>query len=266
MREPMPLPISRDANRAPSLAMIAAVAAAATLIAAMSGAFGTWAFPIGARIFVFGSVIGLNALKWYLWYAAAARFGFNLCSIAVPLAGAILLNLTLPFELMLAYRALGYDDAVPVVQVYAMAVAIALMISAVIAVSMPRAGPPAPAIAATGRSSLPAFAAAAGVTDAAQLLAVLAEDHYLRLHLADGRRPMVLHRFGLAVADLAVFDGLAVHRGAWVARGAVASAFREGRKWRLRLIDGTVVPVSDPNVAAVRAAGLLDRRDAVASA
>jgi DNA-binding LytR/AlgR family response regulator len=94
-------------------------------------------------------------------------------------------------------------------------------------------------------------------TDLSRLLAVTAEDHYLRLHLSGGEKPMLLYRFGDALADLAGEDGEQVHRGAWIAARGVAGADRQGRRWWLRLPDGTRLPVSDRHLPAVRARGWL---------
>lgn len=93
--------------------------------------------------------------------------------------------------------------------------------------------------------------------DLSRLLAVTAEDHYLRLHMDDGRKPMVLYRFGDALADLADQDGVQVHRGAWIAARGVAGAERDGRRWWLRLPDGTRLPVSERHLPAVRERGWL---------
>jgi DNA-binding LytR/AlgR family response regulator len=93
----------------------------------------------------------------------------------------------------------------------------------------------------------------------ARLLAVTSEDHYLRLHMEGGDKPLLLYRFGDALADLSTLDGLQVHRGAWIAARAVSAAAREGRRWWLRLPDGTRLPVSERHMPAVRARGWLAR-------
>ena len=74
-----------------------------------------------------------------------------------------------------------------------------------------------------------------------------------------GDKPLLLYRFGDALADLEGLDGLQVHRGTWVAARAVRSAEREGRRWWLTLPGGTRLPVSDRHLPAVRARGWLAR-------
>jgi DNA-binding LytR/AlgR family response regulator len=95
--------------------------------------------------------------------------------------------------------------------------------------------------------------------DLSRLLAVTSEDHYLRLHMEGGDKPLILYRFGDALAELGALDGLQVHRGAWIAARAVTAADREGRRWWLRLPDGTRLPVSERHLPAVRARGWLAR-------
>jgi len=106
----------------------------------------------------------------------------------------------------------------------------------------PREGAPPPEI----RAKLPPKLARA------RLLAVEAEDHYLRVR-TDAGEALVLMRLVDAVAALKGTPGLQTHRSWWVARDAVEHArFRRGRG-ELTLVDGTRVPVSRAYAAAVRA-------------
>jgi len=95
------------------------------------------------------------------------------------------------------------------------------------------------------------------VTPAEPVLSLRMEDHYVRVHRASGSTlelmPMheAIRRFGAA-------DGLQVHRSWWVAAAAVAGAERDVRNWRLRLTDGTTVPVARNRVAELRARGWID--------
>lgn len=86
------------------------------------------------------------------------------------------------------------------------------------------------------------------------LLAVEAEDHYLRVHTALGS-DLILMRLSDAEAELAGLDGARTHRSWWVARAAVARAERQGQTARLELVNGMSVPVSRGNIAALKAAG-----------
>ena len=77
----------------------------------------------------------------------------------------------------------------------------------------------------------------------ARLLAVQAEDHYIRLHTSAGS-DLALLRFSDALAELRGLEGAQVHRSWWVARDAVESLRKENGKPFLLLRDGTKAPVS----------------------
>lgn len=78
---------------------------------------------------------------------------------------------------------------------------------------------------------------------AAALIAVEAEDHYLRVHTVEGS-DLILMRFADALAALEGCDGVQAHRSWWVARRAVdETRFSRGRG-ELKLSNGLVVPVS----------------------
>lgn len=89
---------------------------------------------------------------------------------------------------------------------------------------------------------------------AARLLALSAEDHYLRVH-TDGGEDLVLMRMADAVALLADVPGARVHRSWWVARAAVTGSHREGDRLFLRLENGLNAPVSRAARADLIAAG-----------
>ena len=75
------------------------------------------------------------------------------------------------------------------------------------------------------------------------LVALEAEDHYVRLHHQSGST-LILHRFSDALSEVDSAAGLQVHRGWWVANAAVAGTFmRDGKRW-LMLRNGTEIPVS----------------------
>lgn len=77
----------------------------------------------------------------------------------------------------------------------------------------------------------------------ARLVAVEAEDHYLRVRTAEGSA-LVLMRFSDALDALAGQDGYQTHRSWWVARTAVESAHWKGGRGQLVLNDGALAPVS----------------------
>ncbi|HVH49856.1 MAG TPA: LytTR family DNA-binding domain-containing protein [Sphingomicrobium sp.] len=75
------------------------------------------------------------------------------------------------------------------------------------------------------------------------LVALEAEDHYVRLHHPSGST-LILHRFSDALAEVDPRAGLQVHRGWWVANGAVAGTFLRGGKRWLKLNNDLEIPVS----------------------
>lgn len=76
-----------------------------------------------------------------------------------------------------------------------------------------------------------------------EILALKAEDHYLRVYTAKGDT-LVHYRFRDALHDLKELDGLQVHRSYWVRRSAIAQRFTENQKHFLRLSTNLKVSVS----------------------
>lgn len=88
----------------------------------------------------------------------------------------------------------------------------------------------------------------------ADVWAVEAEDHYLRLHTSRGQ-DLILMRLSDAVAELEGLEGAQTHRSWWVAKDAVTDARRGDGRATLTLKDGAQVPVSRAYAKALREAG-----------
>lgn len=88
----------------------------------------------------------------------------------------------------------------------------------------------------------------------AELYAVEAEDHYLRLHTSRGS-DLILLRLTDAVAELEGIEGAQTHRSWWVARAAVQAADRADGRATLTLPGGVQAPVSRTYAKALREAG-----------
>lgn len=86
------------------------------------------------------------------------------------------------------------------------------------------------------------------------ILAVEAEDHYLRVHTALGS-DLILLRLSDALGELAGLDGARTHRSWWVARAAVRDVAKGDGRATLMLEGGLKVPVSRAHAPALRAAG-----------
>jgi LytTr DNA-binding domain len=228
------------------------------VIAALTGPFGTIAMPLGTRFLLWGSLIGFNMVKWVIWNGwVVPRFAdqpnHQLAMIAL---GVLLLNSTIGWEVEAVYAAVGRPIDLPALRIWMTAAAISVVIGVVIFFAQMRE--PVRAEGVTPPVILPLMQRAS-LTDLTNLHAVVAEDHYVRLHLADGRQKLELYRFGDALTELAAASGLQVHRGAWIADHAVASVGRVGRAWEIRLHDGTAIRVSNAHLPAVRARGWLAR-------
>lgn len=85
----------------------------------------------------------------------------------------------------------------------------------------------------------------------ARLVAVQAEDHYLRIRTEAGSA-LVLMRLSDALTALNGADGFRVHRSWWVARAAVESARWKDGRGELILSDGATAPVSRTYAAGLR--------------
>jgi hypothetical protein len=88
----------------------------------------------------------------------------------------------------------------------------------------------------------------------AEIYAVAAEDHYLRLYTSKGS-DLILMRLSDAIAELEGIEGAQTHRSWWVAKAALADARAGDGRATLRLKDGTEAPVSRSYSAALRRSG-----------
>jgi DNA-binding LytR/AlgR family response regulator len=88
----------------------------------------------------------------------------------------------------------------------------------------------------------------------ADLWAVEAEDHYLRLHTSKGD-DLILMRLADALTELDGIEGARTHRSWWVARKAVVAAERAEGRATLTLEGGVKAPVSRAYVKPLREAG-----------
>lgn len=83
----------------------------------------------------------------------------------------------------------------------------------------------------------------AGIHDPSQILALRAEDHYVRVILQD-RSELILCKFADVVDGLSDQDGLRIHRSYWVSRTAVKSVRQRGGSQLIEIMSGDEVPIS----------------------
>ena len=108
--------------------------------------------------------------------------------------------------------------------------------------------PPLPEAEAVFRQRLPARARAA------QLIAVEAHDHYLKVHTAAGCE-MITARFADALDELANAYGFRTHRSWWVAGDTIEAVRWSRGTGTATLAGGLVAPVSRAQATALREAG-----------
>jgi hypothetical protein len=89
---------------------------------------------------------------------------------------------------------------------------------------------------------------------AATLIAIEAEDHYVRVHTDCGSE-LVLMPFSEAVQELAQAYGFRLHRSWWAAAEAIEEVRWTRGGGEVRLTGGIVAPVSRTYVAALKTAG-----------
>lgn len=86
-----------------------------------------------------------------------------------------------------------------------------------------------------------------------EVLALEAEDHYVRVHTPLGST-LILMRFADAVAEMEGAEGLRTHRSWWVAKAAVRNFVSRGRRMDLVLEGGLTAPVTREASGQVRRA------------
>lgn len=84
-----------------------------------------------------------------------------------------------------------------------------------------------------------------------EIVALEAEDHYLRVHTSLGS-DLVLMRLSDAIAAIEPDLGFQVHRSWWVAHDAICEVIRSEQRSHLKLRNGLLVPVGRTYSAAVR--------------
>ncbi len=96
---------------------------------------------------------------------------------------------------------------------------------------------------ASGSNPLPPFVSQFCPQVGLRLIALEAEDHYVRVH-GELKSALISYRFADALRDVATLDGLQVHRSFWVNRAAIREIRRAGRSVSLEMVNGLCVPVS----------------------
>lgn len=88
-----------------------------------------------------------------------------------------------------------------------------------------------------------------------KVVALQAEDHYLRVHFEDGQSTLILMRLSDAVAELPSGTGAQTHRSWWVAKDAVRGVTKSEGRATLTLSANLEAPVSRSFYKALNDAG-----------
>jgi DNA-binding LytR/AlgR family response regulator len=239
------------------------IAALAGLFMAMVGALGTDEAGLAVRIaywlplMLTGSALGTGvAFGVQSW----GRLRQHLFAEGALIALFVALPLT---AVVIGANQLAFDNrpssALALVIVFAIVLMVSSVMTALTYATSPAAAP-LPAAAAPVPAAAPAppriLARLPLHLRHARLLAIDAEDHYLRVH-TDAGSDLILLRLVDAVAETDGLDGARCHRSWWVARAAVTAVNREGGRTLLQ-VGTTQVPVSRSYLPELRAAGWLD--------
>lgn len=258
---PAPTPASVNPRRGLIIATVAG------LFMTFVGALGTGEAPFWTRLGYWmlvmetGALIGLGAsLGIQHWGRLRERpvieGGLIAFLIAVPLSIVVVSSNALFFET----RSAGILD-------FAFVAGVVFVVSCVITAINYATNPAAPIVmveaAAETSTASPSDAPARFMARLpmrlrhARLIALEAEDHYLRVH-TDAGSELILMRLGDAVAELDGLDGSRTHRSWWVARAAVVDVVVVAGRVSLVLNGGLTAPVSRASKPVLAQAGWLD--------
>ena len=262
LREP-PEPAVREAWTTPafrrSIGMTAGVATAVGAFLAFVGAFGLSAFPLGWRlaylvpVAILTGMIGLGGfyLSGRLAPGANRWVQAVLGGFLVFIPAGIVVWLTaglMPGQALSLAELPGYLGTSLVVSVTMSMLSVAIL-------RAPRGSALAPETATETETAPTRFLERLPVRlRSAEIWAVEAEDHYLRVHTSAGQ-DLILLRMADALAELEGQEGMQVHRSWWVARSAIIDARRGDSRATLTLKDGAEAPVSRTYAAELRRRG-----------
>lgn len=237
------------------------VAGGAGVLMSLTGAFGTGGAPFGAR-----------TLYWLVLMFTGTALNFSAGDVASRLTGlrdhtvgaalvetlivttlmspVVWISTTLLFGRPFEGAALeGYVGPVLV-----LSAAMTVLNYALLRPAPVTAAAPATAEDAAGPVRVKLAERLAPHLREARILAVCADDHYLRVY-TDRGEAMILLRLADAIAELTGLEGAQTHRSWWVARGAVIAANGSSRGASLTLAGGRVAPVSRTYVKALKEQG-----------
>ena len=237
------------------LAKPAAIVFGTGTFLAILGPFGSYALGwLGAWLYwtgfiALGTAIGYGAghllPRLFPDLPKAAAYCAVAALVSVPVTGAVLAMNTAVFSQTV--------DLERVMTVYALVLVISAFATAVVYV-VERLSTPETAETASTRPAAALIDKLPARLKTAQIQALAAEDHYLRVH-TDRGEALILMRLSDAAAACEGLDGARTHRSWWVARAAVRDAVKADGRATLTLEDGVRAPVSRTYYPRLREAG-----------
>jgi hypothetical protein len=239
------------------------------------GPFGVYrGGPIEARLLCFGLLTPLITVFYGLAIRAAGKFGYDLglARWKVLTIGLTVIVFSLPASMLIAsfvphFLLIRPRPSLPSLEWYLQTLVVTLPGTAafvgVRALVLNRTARSVGAIDSAPRSEAQSQP---GRPDACRLalrlaprmghdiLALQAEDHYVRVFTAEGS-DLILMRLSDAIDELDGKEGLRIHRSWWVARSAIQGMTAKGRQKLLRLSNGVDAPVARDVVAQVKTLG-----------
>lgn len=244
-------------SSAPSLLRGLAIAAAAGLVLALTGAFGSGNAPLGLRLAYWIPVMLAGGTWGHIcsrlierWIDIDARPWLGVAALTLAITGPVSLMVWSVTGVVFEGRPY-HSHILPLILGPVFVVTLAMSaINVFVSKAQPVQTHAAPAGAAPARfpDRLPMKLRGASIR------AVQAEDHYLRIH-TDRGSDLILMRLSDALDELEGLEGAQTHRSWWVARDAVRDVARGDGRATLTLEGGIAAPVSRRYAKALRDAG-----------
>jgi hypothetical protein len=221
--------------------------AGGSLVVVVAGPFGTIMLAPLPRAGFWLTLLALNFALWETWFTLLGRRGWHWRQ--TMFAGLPVFLLALPFEVDLALRLFAGMEAASHFGVFWRGAAVAGVLALAILLFAGR----------KARQSERSARFPGTAIRLAEIAALVAEDHFVRLHLADGSHRLLHSRFSDAVVAMEPVVGERINRGAWVADAHRGAADYRGRKWFVKTDSGVELAVSRSHAPRLREAGWLTR-------
>jgi DNA-binding LytR/AlgR family response regulator len=243
-----------------ALGRSASIAIAAAVFLAVAGAFGTGAAPLVLRLSYWTTtMVAASVLATGLFMPIYRRGLLDRRPVLSSAAAGLILALPLTV-LVWFVSGLFFPDRAPrrlaaLAAYFPPVLLVSILMTAVNHLAADRASARRLTHAAPDGAEPPRFIERLPLRlRGAELYAIEAEDHYLRLHTSQGS-DLILMRLSDAVAELEGIEGARTHRSWWVARMAVTGARRGDGRAVLTLRNGVEAPVSRSYAGPLREAG-----------